>query len=219
MSATSRPPAVAIVNDYEIIVRGLAAMLDPYADRIRIVELEAGGEPSEDVDVALYDTFAGRRHSLERAEKMVVGQTVRHVVLYTWDAPEAFLDDASRIGVSGVVLKSLTAADLVVAIERVVTGERVGLDVVSRGRERRSPRDLSMREREVLALVALGKSNREVADELYLSVDTVKTYVRRLYSKMGVRNRTQAALRAAGYGVHPPLSRLPLADTRRTLDG
>ena len=180
-------------------------MLEPYADRIRVVELEAGGEPSEDADVALYDTFAGRRHSLERAEKMVVGQIVRHVVLYTWDAPAEFLEDASRIGVSGVVLKSRGAADLVDAIERVTSGERVGLDVVSRGREQRSPPDLSMREREVLALVALGMSNREVADELYLSVDTVKTYVRRLYSKLGVRNRTQAALRAAGYDVQPPV--------------
>ena len=208
MSApSSRPPTVSIVNDYEIIVRGLAAMLEPFADRIRIVELEAGREPEVDADVALFDTFAGRRHSLERAEKMVLGQTVRHVVLYTWDAPWEFLEDASRIGVSGVVLKSRGAADVVDAIERVTLGERVGLDGVSRGRAKRSD-ELSMREREVLALIALGMSNREVAAELYLSVDTVKTYVRRLYSKLGVRNRTQAALKASGYDVQPPVTRL-----------
>ena len=57
-------------------------------------------------------------------------------------------------------------------------------------------------------MVALGLSNREVAAELYLSVDTVKTYVRRVYSKLGVRNRTQAALKATGYDVPPPGSRL-----------
>ncbi len=202
-----RPPTVSIVNDYEIIVRGLAAMLEPYTERIRIVELEAGGEPEANADVALFDTFAGRRHSLERAEKMVLGQTVRHVVLYTWDAPCEFLEDAARIGVAGVVLKSRGAAELVDALERVTRGERVGLDGVSRGREKRSD-ELSMREREVLALVALGMSNREVASELYLSVDTVKTYVRRLYSKLGVSNRTQAALKAAGYEVQPPMTRL-----------
>jgi DNA-binding NarL/FixJ family response regulator len=208
MSAlSSRPPTVSIVNDYEIIVRGLAAMLEPFADRIRIVEIEAGREPEVDADVALFDTFAGRRHSLERAEKMVLGQNVRHVVLYTWDAPWEFLEDASRIGVSGVVLKSRGAADVVDAIERVTLGERVGLDGVSRGRAKRSD-ELSMREREVLALIALGMSNREVAAELYLSVDTVKTYVRRLYSKLGVRNRTQAALKASGYDVQPPVTRL-----------
>ncbi len=83
----------------------------------------------------------------------------------------------------------------------------MGLDGVSRGREKRSD-ELSMREREVLALIALGMSNREVASELYLSVDTVKTYVRRLYSKLGVRNRTQAALKATGYDVPPPVTRL-----------
>lgn len=208
MSERGRPLAVSIVNDYEIIVRGLAAMLEPYADRVRVVELEAGGEPREQADVALYDTFAGRRHCLERAEKMVIDQTVRHVVLYTWDAPADFLEDASRIGVSGVVLKSRGAAELVDVIERVVTGERVGLDLVSRGRNHGPASELSIREREVLALVALGMSNREVAAELYLSVDTVKTYVKRLYTKMGVRNRTQAALRASGYDVQPPASRL-----------
>lgn len=203
----TRPPTVSIVNDYEIIVRGLAAMLEPYADRIRIVELDVGREPEVDADVALFDTFAGRRHSLERAEKMVLGQTVRHVVLYTWDAAWEFLEDASRIGVAGVVLKSRGAAELVDAIERVTRGERVGLDGVSRGREKRSD-DLSMREREVLALIAMGMSNREVAAELYLSVDTVKTYVRRVYAKLGVRNRTQAALKATGYDVPPPGRRL-----------
>jgi DNA-binding NarL/FixJ family response regulator len=209
MSGAGRPLTVSIVNDYEIIVRGLSAMLAQYPDRVRVVELEAAGEPSEPSDVALYDTFAGRRHSLERAEKMVVSQIVRHVVLYTWDAPGEFLEDASRIGVSGVVLKSHGAGDLVEALERVVAGERVGLDVASRGREQGTPPDLSMREHEVLALVALGMSNREVAEELYLSVDTVKTYVRRLFSKLGVSNRTQAALKAAGYDVQPPAGRLP----------
>jgi DNA-binding NarL/FixJ family response regulator len=208
MSALEHPLSVSIVNDYEIIVRGLAAMLEPYSDRVCVVELEAGGESSEPADVALFDTFAGRRHALERAEKMIVGQIVRHVVLYTWDAQAEFLEDASRIGVSGVVLKSRGAGDLVDALERVVGGERVGLDLVSRGREPHSPPDLSMREREVLALVALGMSNREVAAELYLSVDTVKTYVRRLFSKLGVSNRTQAALRASGFDVQPPASRL-----------
>ena len=209
MSDLGHPLTVSIVNDYEIIVRGLAAMLAEYPDRVRVVELEAGGAPSQSCDVALYDTFAGRRHSLERAEKMVASQIVRHVVLYTWDAPGEFLEDAARIGVSGVVLKSRGAGDLVDVLERVATGERVGLDVVSRGREHCAPPDLSMREHEVLALVALGMSNREVAEELYLSVDTVKTYVRRLFSKLGVSNRTQAALKAAGYDVQPPPSRFP----------
>jgi DNA-binding NarL/FixJ family response regulator len=207
MSDLGHPVTVSIVNDYEIIVRGLAAMLAEYPDRVRVVELEAGGTPSQSCDVALYDTFAGRRHSLERAEKMVACQIVRHVVLYTWDAPGEFLEDAARIGVSGVVLKSRGGGDLVDVLERVANGERVGIDVVSRGREHCSPPDLSMREHEVLALVALGMSNREVADELYLSVDTVKTYVRRLFSKLGVNNRTQAALKAAGYEVQPPPSR------------
>jgi DNA-binding NarL/FixJ family response regulator len=208
MSNPSGPLAVAIVNDYEIVVRGLAAMLEPYADRVCVVEIEAGGQPSTPADVALFDTFAGRRHCIERAEKLVIDAVVKHVVLYSWDAPDEFLEDACRIGASGVVLKSRDGAGLVDAIERVVSGERVGLDAVVRHREQQSQSELSMREREVLALVARGMTNREVAHELYLSVDTVKTYVKRLYSKMGVKNRTQAALRAASYVAPSPAGRL-----------
>ena len=62
---------------------------------------------------------------------------------------------------------------------------------------------LSTREEEVLALIAQGMSNVEIGRELFLSVDTVKTYVRRLYSKLGVRNRAQAALRAEEHHVLP----------------
>ena len=64
-----------------------------------------------------------------------------------------------------------------------------------------------MREQEVLALIALGMSNAEIGRELFLSVDTVKTYVRRLYGKLGVRNRAQAALHAARHNVMPPETR------------
>ena len=59
----------------------------------------------------------------------------------------------------------------------------------------------------VLALIAFGMSNAEIGKELFLSVDTVKTYVRRLYGKLGVRNRAQAALYAATYHVMPPAAR------------
>jgi ATP/maltotriose-dependent transcriptional regulator MalT len=64
-----------------------------------------------------------------------------------------------------------------------------------------------MREQEVLALIAFGMSNAEIGKELFLSVDTVKTYIRRLYGKLGVRNRAQAALHAAGHHVMPPARR------------
>jgi DNA-binding NarL/FixJ family response regulator len=201
--SASKPVTVVLVNDYEIIVQGLAAILSPYPGRVRVVEMDVGDEPKRSADVALFDTFAGRRHSIARASEMVRAGRVDHVVLYTWDASAEFLSLADRAGVSGVVLKSTSGEVLVDVIERVAAGERIGLGDLQRGRQSRSENGLSAREEEVLALIALGKSNGAIGHELFLSVDTIKTYVRRLYAKLGVNNRAQAALCAEAYHVLP----------------
>ncbi|MAT06597.1 MAG: hypothetical protein CL424_16280 [Acidimicrobiaceae bacterium] len=209
------PLEVALVNDYEIIVRGLHAMLEPFSDRIAIVEHDVGTSPDRRADVALFDTFAGRRDAIQRAEQIVREGLVDHIVLYTWDATDAFLEEAREAGVSAVILKSMAGADLVDALERVAEGDDVELSQTegASGAANREP--LSMREREVLAMLALGYRNAEIAGELYLSVDTVKTYVRRLFQKLGVNNRTQAALRAGDYGLAPPASRIERLSSER----
>lgn len=199
---------LALVNDYEIIVRGLHAMLAPFSDRVVVVEHEIGDVPEQSVDIALFDTFAGRRDTIARAAAMVEQGNARAVVLYTWDASAEFLEAARDIGVAAVVLKSTDGADLVDALERAAAGEQIGLDHVTRSPGAASSDPLSMREREVLAMLALGASNVEIAAELFLSVDTVKTYVRRVFRKLGVRNRTQAAIMAREYGLSPPAARL-----------
>jgi len=202
--AGRRVITVGIVNDYELVVRGLAAMLAPYADRARVVEVEAdGGMPSEPADIALFDTFAGRRHTLARAADMVRQGRTRHVVLYTWDAAAPFLRAAEEIGVSGVVLKTRSADLLVDSLERIMAGERVGFDVDPESRGGPRLVDLSDRESEVLALIAKGLTNAQIADELYLSIETVKTYVKRLYAKLDVHNRAQAAVAASTHQLTP----------------
>ncbi len=208
MLIAAQPVTVALVNDYEIIVQGLAAMLAPFSERVRVVEIKVRAEPQGRADVALFDTFAGRRHAIDRARAMVREGHVEHVLLYTWDAAPEFLALADEAGVSGVALKTQAGATLVDVIERVANGERIGLDNMHRGRHSRDHEKLSTREQEVLALIALGMSNAEIGSELFLSVDTVKTYVRRLYAKLGVKNRAQAALHAAGHHVTPPAARL-----------
>jgi DNA-binding NarL/FixJ family response regulator len=204
MPTAGNPITVALVNDYEIIVHGLAAMLSPYSDRVAIVEVNVGDEPQRKADVALFDTFAGRRYAIDRAHEMVRDGVVEHVLLYTWDAAAEFLSLADEAGVSGVALKSQTGGALVEVIERVAKGERIGFENIQRGRQASDNETLSMREQEVLALIAFGMSNAEIGKELFLSVDTVKTYIRRLYTKLGVRNRAQAALHAANHHVMPP---------------
>ncbi len=188
--------SVAIINDYEIIVRGVAAMLAPFDHRVEIVEMDAGGDPSVPADVALFDTFAGRRQTLARAREMVQAGRAKHVVLYTWDATAAFVQGAREAGVSGIVLKTRSAEALVDALERVVAGESIGFDDPGFDLATRVV-ELSDRESEVLALIAQGLTNALIADELYLSIETVKTYVKRLYAKLNVHNRAQAAIAAS----------------------
>ncbi|MEZ5215472.1 MAG: response regulator transcription factor [Ilumatobacteraceae bacterium] len=195
----SIPIRVSLVNDFEIIVKGLERMLEPYSDRVRVVDLEAGGVPDNAADVVLFDTFAGRRRSLERVRDIAIRPRLGRIVLYTWDAPTKFLDDVEAEQVDAVILKSQTALSVVETLERVVRGERVGLELLD-GDSSAKP-TLTEREREVLALIARGATNPQIARELYLSVDTVKTHVRSVFRKLDVSNRTQAAMAAKDYDL------------------
>ena len=198
------PIRIALVNDYEIIVRGLQSMLAPFSDRVLVVELDPGTLPTKPADIALFDTFAGRRHSLSRIDAMAKDVDIQKVVLYTWDAPEAFLRDIEKHNIDAIITKANTGEALVDALVRVHAGERIGLDEFA---ETETQKGLSERETEVLSLLAIGLTNREIAEELYLSVDTVKTYLRGLFRKLGVSNRTQAAVEASRFHVGPPASR------------
>ena len=192
-----KPLSVVIVNDFELVVRGLGAMLAPVPDRVEVVELEVGGLPSGPADIALFDTFAGRRSALSRVDAMADDPSLGKVVLYTWDLPEAFANDIGERAIDAVILKSTTGEQLVEALERVHRGE----PVLPVERLLLGVPTLSEREREVLALLGQGLSNRAIADDLYLSVDTVKTHVRKVFTKLGVENRTQAALIANERGL------------------
>lgn len=193
-----KPLSVVIVNDFELVVRGLAAMLAPFPERVEVVDLEVGGLPTGPADIALFDTFAGRRSALSRVDAMADDPSLGKVVLYTWDLPAGFASDIGERAVDAVILKSTTGEQLVEALERIHRGEPVLRD---KSQPLPGLPTLSEREREVLALLGQGLSNRSIADDLYLSVDTVKTHVRKVFTKLGVANRTQAALIANERGL------------------
>lgn len=192
------PIRTCLVNDYEVIVRGLRDMLAPYSDRVEIVETEVDSLPDGSADVVLFDTFAARRSSLERVERLALDRRFTRIVLYSWDVPKAFRSEIDAADLDGVIPKSVRGSELVASLERIHDGERVGLDLHC---SEEMETALTEREREVLALVARGRTNREIARELYLSVDTVKTHLQRLYRKLDVTNRTQAALAADRHGL------------------
>jgi DNA-binding NarL/FixJ family response regulator len=207
VNANKGPVRLAVVDDYEIVVAGLAHMFDNYRDRIQIVQLAPDEPVTADVDVALFDTFAQGEADQEDLDVLVRNPHAKRVVVYTWAFDDRVVQAALAKGASGYLSKTLPASDLVDALERVVGGEIVvspapsGRNAVGQdwpGREE----GLSERESEIIALITQGKSNAEIAELAYLSINSVKTYIRTAYAKMGVSSRTQAVLWGVAHGFH-----------------
>jgi DNA-binding NarL/FixJ family response regulator len=208
------PIRVALVNDYDVVVAGVARMLDPYADRVVVAEI-ATNEPVEDaVDVALYDNFAQPESDRDEVSTLVANPHCRRVAVYTWNFHPQLVDDARRRGVHGYLSKALPARELVAALEAVHAGEVVISDASARPRSAPAldwpgrGEGLTDRESEILALITQGMSNAEVADLTYLSPNTVKSYIRTIYRKIGAGSRTQAVLWGVRHGFTPDHHRI-----------
>ena len=192
-----RPVRAALSNDYEFALLGLAQMLARHPDQVQIVDLTTLSTMPHEADVILYDTF-GRVPDNDNKLRKVVKENAAKVVVYSWDEyPE---DAARRHGAAGYLHKGLTSDELVAAIvaihegcqppdvqpgsEPVLTwpGQAVGL---------------SEREAEMLTFITRGLTNDEIARRAFLSINTVKTYIRTAYRKIGVETRPQAV--AWGY--------------------
>ena len=124
------PIRVALVNDYDVVVRGLADMLSEFDDRITFVDLNSDADVDAHTDIALFDSFASPQPVNPHVGTLSDHPLVRRSVLYTWDLDEAQIESALRSGADGYISKSLPAADLVSAIEAVHAGT---------GRAQRSP--------------------------------------------------------------------------------
>ena len=218
-SLVGRPVRVALMNDYEVVVAGLLAMLAPYADRVRVVELDSLLPVHSEVDVLLYDAF-GRERVTGPVEQAIL-DTDAKVVIYTWHLEAELVDEALRKGAVGCLSKTIEALDLVGALEKVHAGSVVVSDIaadeanaaeIHQGSWPGRGHGLSAREAEVLALIAQGLSNQEIADRAYLSINSVKTYIRSAYRKIGVERRTQAVLWATRNGFVPSRARRILGD-------
>ena len=205
--------SVAVADDYELVVRGVGALLadDP---RLRVVELAAGEPVTQPVDVVLFDTF-GCGQGLQDAIDTICGdEQIGTVVVYTDIVEHAVVDEALAAGASGVVSKRVDGPDLADAVLRVHTGEQVvihGLlsdeeEAEDEGPERNWPgkaEGLTERESEVLSLLVQGLSNQEIAERLFLNVNTVKARLKTLFPKLDVDNRVRAAVWGVQHGFEP----------------
>ena len=214
MSAVDRPIQIAVVDDYDVVVAGVADMLEPYRDRVVVAELDTGRPVKDDVDIALYDSFAQPESDQQEIKVLVDNPRAHRVVVYTWNFHPTLISTARELGVHGYLSKALTARELVAALEAVHAGEVVVSESPIRtrtisGLDWPGQREgLTDRESEILALITQGKSNAEVAALTYLSPNTIKSYVRSLYRKIGVTSRTQAVLWGVRNGFLPDHHRI-----------
>ena len=213
-SSNGKPIQLALVDDYEVVLAGLAHMFDQYRDRVVIAEIDANTPVTQDVDIALYDSFAQPEADQNDIQVLVDNPHARRVVVYTWSFYDELVDSALRMGASGYLSKTLPARELVEALEAIHAGEVVvtptppqpslvvGLDWPGRSE------GLTGREAEILALITQGRSNAEVAALTYLSMNSIKSYIRSSYRKIGVNSRTQAVLWGVEHGFKPDYQRI-----------
>ncbi|GAA2750306.1 response regulator transcription factor [Amnibacterium kyonggiense] len=210
----TRPLTVALVDDYDVVLIGLAHLFDDHRDRVVVAEIDANARLDDRIDVVLYDSFAQPESDHEEVAALLRSDKARRVAVYTWNFHPELVEAALAQGVHGYLSKSMSAEDLVDALERIHGGETVVTEVT--GRVRSTPaldwpgkaHGLTDRESEILALITQGKSNAEVAALTYLSPNTVKSYIRAVYRKIGADSRTRAVLWGVANGFAPDHHRI-----------
>jgi DNA-binding NarL/FixJ family response regulator len=212
---------VLLADDQELFREGLEILLSVHSD-VQVVGQACNGREAVDVaaqvrpDVVLMDV---RMPVLDgvRATRLLMEilPECRVIVLTTFDDDE-YIFDALRAGAAGYLLKDVASARLVEAIRATVRGESIlepsvaakviaeftrVSSLVPTAQMEQMAEPLSEREMEILALIARGASNKEIADQLYIAEGTVKNHVTHILGKLGVRDRTQAALRGRELGL------------------
>lgn len=185
----TRTLLVGVHDESELVVSGVERML---GNRAQVTSYASAAVPGADeVDVVLCDP-AGRAVPPEAYVAALVNRTRAPVVVFSWQHDAVAVRRARSAGAAAYVAKSATSDQLAETLVAVCRGERVGLGLA----DEPTPL-LSARESDVLSLICRGHSNREIATELFVSVNSVKTYIRQIYQKIGVTRRAQAV----GWGL------------------
>jgi len=214
---------VLIADDQALVRGGFRSILEGQPDLEVVGEAEDGAQAVEMArahhpDVVVMDIRMPRMDGIAATRELLAGpgDSPRVLVLTTFDHDDNVYE-ALRAGASGFLLKSAPPRELAGAVRTVAAGDallapditrRLIQDYVGRPRPSAAPAGLfealTPREREVLQLIARGRSNGEIAAELYLSEPTVKTHVTRIFAKLGVRDRVQAVVLAYEAGLVQP---------------
>ena len=208
---------VALVDDQTLVRKGIRGLLDA-TDDIRVVAEASDGEEAlgaiaaSQPDVVLLDVRMPKRSGVEVLQELRQKGAQPPTILLTTFDDDAVLLQGVRAGARGFLLKDVSFEQLTEAIRAVARGESLirpavtervvrGLEQIPRDFESLDqPDPLTRRETEILRLMAGGYSNREIAEVLGTTEGTVKNYASSVFSKLGVRDRTRAVLRAIELG-------------------
>ncbi|UCG10715.1 MAG: response regulator transcription factor [Dehalococcoidia bacterium] len=214
---------VLIVDDHSLFRRGIASVLSNEKS-LKVVGEAADGleaiEKAEQIvpDVVLMDLSMPRCSGLEAIQAIQTEMPQVNVLVLTVSETEADLLAAVKYGARGYLLKKAEPEELIHAIIHIAQGEVIISPLmaaklltefkalsagVKKGPSREAEADLSPREDEVLRQIAQGATNREIADALFISENTVKTHLKSIMEKLHLANRSQAAAYAAKKGLVP----------------
>jgi NarL family two-component system response regulator LiaR len=212
------PIRVVIVDDHAVVREGLRTYLD-LSDEIEVIGEARNGREAVDrakslhPDVMLMDLLMPEMDGIAATRAVKEASPATNVIVLTSFTDDEHIMPALRAGATGYLLKDVSAADLVRAIEGANRGQaqlhpdvaRKLMEQVSQPHRTEEPPGaaLTPRELEVLRLIASGMSNKEIARELVLNERTVKGHVSNILSKLGLADRTQAALYAVREGIVP----------------
>ncbi|MBI4781026.1 MAG: response regulator transcription factor [Oscillatoriophycideae cyanobacterium NC_groundwater_1537_Pr4_S-0.65um_50_18] len=207
MTSSSSPIRILIVDDHPIVRNGLALMVKYESGMETLAEASSGAEAIEQFrryqpDVTLMDLRLGDMNGVEVIAAIRQDfPTARIVILTTYDTDEDIYRGL-QTGAKGYILKDAPLDELLKAIRTVHAGQQyIPPEVGAKLAERLSRPQLSERERDVLQLMAQGKSNQDIADSLHITENTVKYHVNNILSKLSVSDRTQAVLMALKRGI------------------
>lgn len=207
------PLRVAILDDFEIVVAGVAAVLAPFSAQVAVVELDARMPVVSEVDVILYDSFAQAQGPFVDFASLVRSSSAK-VAIFSWHTSRDVVRKSLAAGADGYISKGVSAEGLVQALMRVHSGQRVTPRSMAQpegdgfGHWPGADFGLSAREAEVLALICQGLTNEAIAEQAFIGANTLKTYIRTLYRKIDAGSRTQAVLWGIENGFGADRSRL-----------
>ena len=222
------PIRILIVDDQRLMREGLRTLLELESDLAIAAEAEDGLAALEQYEatrpaVVLMDIRMPRLDGVEATRRLCQRWPEARVIILTTFDDDAYVFDGLRAGALGYLLKDVSGHELAEAVRKVAAGgaliepsvarkvlaefarlaqpDRTGPDVPALDR---LPEPLSEREQGILRLLASGANNRQIASQLFLAEGTVKNYISTILAKLGVQDRTQAALRARELGLLKP---------------